>query len=60
MQWQRLLSAAVVGAAAVGCESSPSLHASDVGAPALVQPAGAARAQKADAEVRPAGGNVAE
>jgi parvulin-like peptidyl-prolyl isomerase len=56
MQWQRLLSsaAAVVGAAAAGCESAPALRAADGGQPptALVQPAGppaAARMQKADA-----------
>jgi parvulin-like peptidyl-prolyl isomerase len=55
MQWQRLLrsAAAVVGAAAVGCESAPSLHAADLGVPptALVQAAGtstAARMQKPD------------
>jgi parvulin-like peptidyl-prolyl isomerase len=43
MQWQRLLSSAavVVGAAAVGCDSAPSLHAAD--------PPAAARMQKADA-----------
>jgi parvulin-like peptidyl-prolyl isomerase len=56
MQWQRLLSsaAAVVGAAAAGCESAPALRAADMGVPptALVQPAGppaAARMQKDDA-----------
>ncbi len=52
MQWQRLLrsAAAVVGAAAFGCDSAPVLHAADNGPPtAAVQPAGA-RAQKADAE----------
>jgi len=32
MQWQRLLSAAaaIVGVAAVGCDSAPSLHAADL------------------------------
>jgi parvulin-like peptidyl-prolyl isomerase len=57
MQWQRLLSSAagVVCAAAVGCESAPSLRAADAGLPptALVQPAaasGGARMQKADAD----------
>ncbi len=60
MQWQRLLSsaAAVVGAAAVGCESAPPLHAADGNVPptVLAQPAGepgAARMQKADSEVKP-------
>jgi parvulin-like peptidyl-prolyl isomerase len=55
MQWQRLLSsaAAFAAAAAVGCESSPSLRAAEPGQPptALVQPAGSsgtARAQKVD------------
>ena len=49
MQWQRLLSsaAAVVGAAAVGCDSAPSLRAADPPA-AVAQPA-AARLQKPDA-----------
>jgi parvulin-like peptidyl-prolyl isomerase len=59
MHWQRLLSsaAAVVGAAAVGCESAPSLRAADNGLPptALVRPAaapGEARMQKADPVTR--------
>jgi parvulin-like peptidyl-prolyl isomerase len=49
MQWQRLLrsAAAVVGAAAVGCDSAPSLRAADPPA-AVAQPA-AARLQKPDA-----------
>jgi peptidyl-prolyl cis-trans isomerase SurA len=55
MQWQRLLSsaAAIVGAAAVGCESAPSLHAADNGVPptAQVQAAGA-RMQKADGDAK--------
>src|SRR5437016_773339 len=47
MQWQRLLrsAAAVVGAAALGCESAPSLRAAD--------PPVAARLQKADADGKP-------
>jgi len=59
MQWQRLLSAAaaIVGVAAVGCDSAPSLHAADLGLPpaALVQPAGdstGVRMQKAEGDVK--------
>jgi parvulin-like peptidyl-prolyl isomerase len=56
MQWQRLLSsaAAVVGAAAVGCDSAPPLRAADPPA-SLVQPAGPpgeARMQKAETEAK--------
>jgi len=49
MQWQRLLrsAAAVVGAAALGCDSAPSLHAAQSPVP-LTQP-DAARSQKPDA-----------
>lgn len=60
MQWQRLLrsAAAVVGAAAVGCESARPLHAADLGVPpgALVRAAGepaAARMQKAEGDGKP-------
>jgi parvulin-like peptidyl-prolyl isomerase len=57
MQWQRLLrsAAALVGAAAVGCESAPALRAANPGVPpgALVQATAenaGVRLQKADAE----------
>jgi hypothetical protein len=57
MRWQRLLNsaAAVVGAAAVGCGSTPPLHAADPGGP----PATEVRTQKADAApVTPASHNA--
>jgi parvulin-like peptidyl-prolyl isomerase len=59
MRWQRLLrsAAAVVGAAAVGCESTPALHSAEFGVPpaVLVQSApdpGGARMQKSDGAER--------